>query len=223
MVHEGTRHAHAAALPLGERGEALALAAAAAEALEQRGCALAVGGREQRLAHEDRARGSAEHDMRRSSSVEFVGPAALRGTDALTQLAQVDVTEPTAEHGHGSRVGVLDRSSERRHAGLPSAVGNEHDPVLAGLHAQVDGAEHEPPHVGVGMGAALRRRRELDHRPATIISGERCGVHPAPGCAGARCDRFHEIHPPAASSARRTMTHARWRLYSVDRPARAPG
>ena len=44
LVHERARDQHAAPLALGERGEALLLAAAAAEALEQRARALAVGG-----------------------------------------------------------------------------------------------------------------------------------------------------------------------------------
>ncbi len=56
LVHERAGHQDAAALALRERAEALLLASRAAEALEQHLRALPVGGREQLLAHEDRAR-----------------------------------------------------------------------------------------------------------------------------------------------------------------------
>ena len=44
-------------------------------------------------------------------------------------------------------------------------------------------------------------------------------MHPAPGAPGAGCNPFGQA--PAVSSARRTITQARWRLYSVEpsRPA----
>ena len=105
---------------------------------------------------------------------------------------------------------------------LPAPFGPEHDPVLAGLDAQVDGPEHEPPHVRVGMGAAHRRRRELDHR-----HGRRSYPDSGGACIRRRdvrapdATRSLAAQAPAASSARRTITQARWRLYSVE-PSR-PG
>ena len=120
---------------------------------------------DQRLAHEDRPRRAAEHDVEHARPVrELVDQPALDETDVLAQLAQVDATETSAEHRDRPRIRMLYRGGEEQQAGLARAVRPEDHPVLAFLDAQVDRPEHDAPHVGVGMGAAHRRRRELDHR-----------------------------------------------------------
>ena len=117
-----------------------------------------------------------------------------------------------------ARVGVLDGRGEQQQAGLARAVRAQHDPVLARPRRAGRAA---PARCAAGAcrdGRAAPsppRARSPPRRPM-VGHAIRCrACTPGTGCTP------RAVQAPAASSARRTITPARWRLYSVEPPRSA--